>query len=252
MTFRPDAFADKVVVVTGGTTGIGYGTALFFAEHGAKVYAVGLDRAKVYEGTESNVGTFPDELGVTTVNLDVTDRPAVKEFFGTLDKIDVLVPGAGVRFPESEHTYETFSKVININLTAVMDWATLARPLLVAAGGGAIVNFSSMFAYFGDGLGPAYGASKGGIDQLTKALAVAYAPDNIRVNAVAPGWIDTPLLAPFKNDPAVAKPILDRTPLGRFGQPRELASVIAFLASDAASWVTGMTMPVDGGYLCSA
>lgn len=105
-----------------------------------------------------------------------------------------------------------------------------------------------MFATFGDSEGPGYGASKGAIDQLTKALAAAYAGDNIRVNAVAPGWIDTPLLAPFKNVPEVADPILARTPFHRFGRPVEIASVIAFLCSDEATWVTGQTLNVDGGY----
>lgn len=198
MTFPNDVFAGKTAVVTGGTTGIGQATAQYFAEHGAKVYAVGLDRAKVYDGAASQVDSFPAGLDVETVDLDVTDRDGAKKFFGQLSELHYLVPGAGVRYEGREHEYEVFTKTIGINLNAVMDWSTRARPLIAAAGGGAIVNFSSMFATFGDAEGPAYGASKGAIDQLTKALAVAYAGDNIRVNAVAPGWIDTPLLAPFR------------------------------------------------------
>lgn len=250
MTFPSDLFAGRTAVVTGGTTGIGHATAQYFAEHGARVHAVGLDRAKVYEGSASRVDPFPSELGVEIVDLDVTDRPGVDAFFAGLSELHYLVPGAGVRYEKREHEYDVFARTIEINLNAVMDWCTHARPLIAAAGGGAIVNFSSMFATFGDAEGPGYGASKGAIDQLTKALAAAYAGDGIRVNAVAPGWIDTPLLAPFKDVPEVAGPILSRTPFGRFGQPVEIASVIAFLCTDAAAWVTGQTLNVDGGYTC--
>lgn len=252
MTFAKDVFAGKTAIVTGGTSGLGQATAQYLAEHGAKVYAVGLDRAKVYDDAASHVDTFPEGLDVEVVDLDVTDRAGVEALIDRVTQLDILVPGAGVRYPVKEHEYDTFTKVIGINLNAVMDICTQARPKLAASGVGAIVNFSSMFAYFGDGDGPAYGASKGAIDQLTKALAADYAKDGIRVNAVAPGWIDTPLLAPFKGVPEIADPILRRTPLGRFGKPVEVASVIAFLCTDAASWVTGMTIPVDGGFLTGA
>src|SRR5690348_15611177 len=129
-----------------------------------------------------------------------------------------------------------------------MRLATAARPLL-ARQGGTIVNTASMLSFFGGGLVPGYSASKGGVAQLTKSLAIAYAADGIRVNAVAPGWIATPLTEALQHDPARAGPILARTPMGRWGTPDDVAGPVLFLASAAAAFVTGVVLPVDGGYL---
>lgn len=162
-----------------------------------------------------------------------------------LDTLDILFNGAGVNLP-NQYELDSFKKSIDINLTSAFHISTLARPLLAKSDIASIINVSSMLAIFGHPDGPAYSASKGGIDQITKSLAIAYAKDGIRVNAVAPGWIDTPLLAPLKD--TLGSGILARTPMGRFGNPKEIATVVAFFASPASSFITGAILPVDGGY----
>jgi NAD(P)-dependent dehydrogenase (short-subunit alcohol dehydrogenase family) len=140
--------------------------------------------------------------------------------------------------------------VIDINLNGTMRVCAAARPLL-ARSNGAIVNLASMLSFFGGGLVPAYAASKGGIAQLTKSLAIAYAADGIRVNAIAPGWIETPLTAALVADGERSRTILDRTPLRRWGQPSDLLGGVLYLCSPAASFVTGTVLVIDGGYAIS-
>jgi len=160
----------------------------------------------------------------------------------------VLVNCAGVIRRGAEQDPAVFAEVLDINLNGTMRCCTAARPLL-AQSRGCIVNTASMLSFFGGGLVPAYSASKGGVAQLTKSLAIAYAAEGIRVNAVAPGWIATPLTQALQDDPERSGAILGRTPLGRWGKPDDVADPVVFLASAAARFITGVILPVDGGYL---
>ncbi|CAL1516285.1 SDR family oxidoreductase [Chitinophaga sp. MM2321] len=235
-TFNDGLFKNATAVVTGGTSGLGASTAIYLAELGAKVYAVGL---------KANHLQIPEGLNIKAVELDVTDESGVTQFIQSLESLDILFNGAGVNLP-NQHDIHSFKKSIDINLNSVFHISTLARPLLAKSKIASIVNVSSMLAIFGNAGGPAYSASKGGVDQVTKSLAIAYAEEGIRVNAVAPGWINTPLLEPLKD--TLGKSILDRTPFNRFGDPEEIAQVVAFLSSPAASFITGTILPIDGGY----
>ncbi|SAK74101.1 short-chain dehydrogenase/reductase SDR [Caballeronia catudaia] len=240
MTFQADLFKGKTVVVTGGTQGIGAGIAQQFAALGARVIAAGL------APTDARREALDD--GIELVHLDVADSQSVDALMKRLDTLDVLVNCAGMIRRGDEHDIETFERVIAVNLNGTMRMCAAARPLL-AATQGSIVNTASMLTFFGGGLVPAYSASKGGVAQLTKSLAIAYAADGIRVNAVAPGWIATPLTQALQEDDGRSQAILDRTPMKRWGLPEDVARVTAFLASPAASFMTGTIVPVDGGYL---
>lgn len=235
-TFRNDLFKGRVAVVTGGTSGIGATTALYLAELGAKVYALGL-KADLLE--------IPEGLDVEAVEFDVTDEKAATEFFSKLDQLDILFNGAGVNLP-NQMDINMYKKVMDINANSVFHLSTLAQPLLAKSDVASIVNVSSMLAIFGSDMGPAYSASKGAVDQITKSLAIAYAKDGIRVNAVAPGWIATPLVKALPED--FINPIIERTPFKRLGEPVEIGQVVAFLSSPAASFVTGAILPIDGAY----
>ena len=238
MVFQKDLFAHQQVLVTGATQGIGAGVANYFADLGARVTAVGLDEG---DGSLS--------AGVRVVLADVTDPSAVQRVFGGLDSLAALINCAGIiRRGGAEHQVDVFEQVLAVNLTGTMRMCTAARPLLKASGG-AIVNTASMLSFFGGALVPGYAASKGGVAQLTKSLALAYAADKIRVNAVAPGWIATPLTQALQDDPERSGTILSRTPLGRWGTPEDVACCVAFLCSPAAAFMTGIILPVDGGYL---
>jgi NAD(P)-dependent dehydrogenase (short-subunit alcohol dehydrogenase family) len=236
MTFREDLFAGKSVLIVGGTSGIGAGIADAFAALGASVVVTG--------ATDEECAASRHRA----IAADVRDDAAMTRVIGDLARLDVLVNCAGIVRRGAEHEIETFETVVAINLSGTMRACALARPKL-AATGGAIVNTASMLSFFGGGLVPGYSASKGGVAQLTKSLAIAYARDGIRVNAIAPGWVETALTKPVRDDPARNAAILDRTPLARWAMPEDIAGAVVFLCSPAARFITGAVLPVDGGYL---
>ncbi|MCI5074156.1 SDR family NAD(P)-dependent oxidoreductase [Oricola sp.] len=240
MTLKNDAFEGMTVAITGGTSGIGCATALAFAQSGARVLALGLNAG----GEDA-----PRHDNVTCKEMDVRDREALVASLEGLGQLDVLVNCAGVSRDRVEWTDAAFDEVIDINLAAAFRASQAARPMLARSGSGSIVNIASMYSTFGAADRPAYSASKGGMVQLTKSLAIEYASQGIRVNAVAPGWIETPLSRGLFSDIPVSAPIKARIPMGRWGQADEVADPILFLASPLARYITGVTLPIDGGYL---
>lgn len=229
----------KSALVTGGTSGIGAAIANGLVDAGCRVLAAGLPADKPASKLNESV---------EVASLDVADTESVRRLITNLDHLDILVNSAGIIRRHTEYELDIFERVIEVNLTGTMRVSTTCRPLL-AKRGGSIVNIASMLSFFGAGLAPAYSASKGGIAQLTKSLAIAWGPDNIRVNAVAPGWIATPLTQTLQDDPARTAALLARTPLGRWGQPKDVVGAVIFLCSPGAAFITGAILPVDGGYL---
>ncbi|HQZ12576.1 MAG TPA: SDR family oxidoreductase [Devosia sp.] len=231
-------YSGKTVIVTGGTGGIGLGLAQAFAECGARVVATGATEAEV-----ASAGAAAP--GIEFAVLDVRSDAAVNAFADGFAEASALINCAGVNLRAAEFTPDGFATVLDINLSGTMRACSAFRSKLR---GGAILNIASVFAFFGAPHAPAYAASKGGVAQLTKSLAIAYVPDGIRVNALAPGWIETPMTAAPRANPARSTELVGRTPMGRWGTPEDLAGPALFLCSALAGFVTGAILPVDGGY----
>jgi NAD(P)-dependent dehydrogenase (short-subunit alcohol dehydrogenase family) len=229
----------KQALITGGARGIGFGIAEAMLAAGYAVTVTGL--------SAEEVAAVPAREHLKAVRLDVTKDAEVAACIAQFSRLDALVNCAGIILRDGkEFTIEGFQQVLDVNLTGTMRLCMAARPLLEKQGG-AIVNTASIWSFFGGGLVPAYTASKGGVAQLTKALAVAWAP-RIRVNAIAPGWIETELTKAAQADPARSEAIVARTPFARWGRPDDIGGAVVFLCSENAGFITGTVLPVDGGY----
>jgi 2-deoxy-D-gluconate 3-dehydrogenase len=239
----------RVAVVTGGNGGIGLGMAQGLAEAGATVVIAGRNAIKSRIAVEQ-LGPPADQIEV-----DVTDEAScgqlVADTVARHGALHILVNNAGtnIRKPPEDCTLAEWRTVVDTNLTSAFAMSRAAYPALRAAGGGKIIMIGSMTSIFGLPFAAAYSASKGGIVQLAKALASAWAKDNIQVNAVLPGWIDTELTrAGRRQVPGLHERVEARTPAGRWGLPEDLAGIAVFLAAPASDFVTGAAIPVDGGY----
>ena len=242
----------KVAIVTGGNGGIGLGMARGLAANGAAIAIVGRNAAK-----SAAAAAELESTGVKAVSVvaDVTDETAVTAMVENvrreLGRIDILINNAGINIRKSPDALEVaeWDSVIATNLTSAFLCSRAAHPAMKAAGGGKIINIGSMMSIFGTSFAPAYAASKGGIVQFTRSCAVAWAADNIQVNAVLPGWIDTDLTRRAREQvTGLHDKVLARTPAARWGLPADFAGIATFLASSASDFVTGTAIPVDGGF----
>jgi NAD(P)-dependent dehydrogenase (short-subunit alcohol dehydrogenase family) len=243
--------AGKVAVVTGGNAGIGEAIAQTFVREGAAVVITGrrqdeLDRV-VHEITQRNGKAIAVAGSVTD---DRHARAVVNEAIQRFGSLDILINNAGVgEFGRRLHELddETWARVLDVNLTGVFHMTRAAVPEMLKRGRGSIVNISSIASLVGIPYLPAYAASKGALDALTRAIAIDYAKDGVRCNVVNPGLIATPMAAPLMANPEQLNPILDHYPIRRPGKPEEVADMVLYLASDEAAWVTGGTFTIDGG-----
>jgi 2-dehydro-3-deoxy-D-gluconate 5-dehydrogenase len=246
----------KVAIVTGGNGGIGLGMAQGLADAGADIAVVGRNAAKSAAAVADLSARGVRAVAVTT---DVTDKDAVAAMIarviGEFGRIDILVNNAGMSIRKPPHILEVeeWREVIDTNLTSAFLCSKAAYPALKASGGGKVINIGSMMSIFGASFAPAYAASKGGIVQFTRACACAWAVDNIQVNAILPGWIDTDLTRRAREQvDGLHDRVLARTPAGRWGEIGDFAGIAVFLSSPASDFVTGAAIPVDGGYSVSA
>jgi NAD(P)-dependent dehydrogenase (short-subunit alcohol dehydrogenase family) len=244
MTVRFD-YSGRRVLVTGGTSGIGAAIAAAFRDAGADT---------VITGTRSSAGDYDADLsGYTYHAMQLSDNDGIARVADALPSLDVLVNNAGTSLPggKNEHIPDVFDESVRINLLGAFRMASACKQKLAESdheGGGNVIGLASMSSYFGIPIVPGYGAAKAGIVQMCKSLAVAWAAEGIRVNAVAPGLVRSKMTAPLEAMPQFAQPTIDRTPMKRWGEPDDIAGPVLFLASPAARFITGQTLNVDGGF----
>ncbi len=242
---------DKVAIITGAASGIGKATAKLFAEHGAKVVVADIDKdggsqvvTQIQKG--GNEAIFVE----TDVTLKVDTEQMVAQTVETYGKLDILFNNAGIamRLPVAELPEEDWHRCLDVNLTGVYLCAKAAIPAILKNGGGSIINMSSIYGVVGADVRAAYVASKGGVTNLTRGMALDYAENNIRVNCICPEFVETPLVAGVIKTPEEYQALADKHPMCRLGQPEEIAYGALYLASDESAFVTGIALPIDGGY----
>jgi len=243
----------RVSIVTGGNGGIGKGIARGFAAAGSDLVIAARNQSKTAEAARE----IQKEFGIRVLGVRVDVRQEeeiqsmVKQVLDKLGRVDILVNNAGINIRKNPQDYDIseWDEVLNTNLRSVFLCSKAVYPAMKLAKSGKIINIGSMTSIFGNAQAPLYGASKGGIVQLTRSLAVAWAPDYIQVNAILPGWINTDLTRNARKAwPNLNERVLTRTPAGRWGEPDDLAGAAIFLASPASDFLTGVAIPVDGGF----
>lgn len=240
----PYDYRGAEVLVTGGSNGIGAGIAAAYKKAGANV---------TITGTRASSANYDHPLdGYRYYQLQLTDNDQIDAVAAALPKLDILINNAGGNFAaQDEYQPDIFEKSVQVNLLSAYRMSLACHQKLAASqlpGGGAIVNLASMTSFFGVEVVPGYGAAKAGLVQLCKTLAIKWAKDNIRVNAVAAGLIESNMTSQFLAHEEAVAPSLQRIPMGRFGYPSDIAGPVLFLTSSAAAYVTGQTLPVDGGF----
>ncbi len=242
---------DKVAIITGAASGIGKATAILFAEHGAKVVVADIDE----NGGNQTVANIKDNDNEaifihTDVTINEDTEQMVEKTLKTYGKLDVLFSNAGIamRLPVADLSVEDWHRCLDVNLTGVFLCAKAAIPAMKQNGGGSIINMSSIYGLVGADVRAAYVASKGAVTNLTRSMALDYAEDNIRVNCICPGFVETPLVAGVVKNPTEYQKLANKHPMRRLGQPEEIAYGALYLASDESAFVTGIALPIDGGY----
>ena len=247
------SLAGKTALVTGAKRGIGYGIAVALAEAGADI--IGVSHSLELEGSDIEKAVTSLGRKFTAYQCDFSDRAALTQFCGTVlsdhNQIDILINNAGTikRKPAAEHEDELWDAVIETNLSAQFVLSREIGAHMIGNGSGKIIFTASLLTFQGGITVPGYSASKGGVGQLTKALANEWAPKGVNVNAIAPGYIDTDNTEALRNDPVRSKSILERIPAGRWGKPEDFGGAAVFLSSSASDYVHGEILVIDGGWM---